>query len=260
MPAVPDIISIDGLRHDSRMPNEARTLQFEFGIIPGSNGSLRMTCGGTVVIVGVFGPRPSNSAPPLAATGSRETVMLTCRSCSIGRPRGAPVHSAGRELGQFVVDALFPLIVIGTLERCEIAITIDVPSVDGDVRAAAVTAASVALAHASIGLRSMPIGTAVSLATATPIVDPDGTEASQLRIPLAPDGRAAGTVPHAVAVFPGGASSATTVSLVGGTCSPKQLTNMLRVASEVAAVWERQAAEALREVVTKDGQYVNLYT
>lgn len=259
-----DVISVDGLRHDSRMANEARGMRLEFDAVPGASGSVMLTSGGTVVIAAVYGPSPLNHLTPLATAGTRDTVLLTCRSCSIGRPRGAPVHAAGRELAQFIVSSLFPAIIPGALERCEIALTIDIPSVDSDVRAVAITACGAALANASVPLTGLPVGAAVCLAGEVPIVDVDATEAQQLRISLAPDGRGCGIVPHVIATYHGGqdaaAAAAAGISLIGGRCSPLQLRAMLEVAASVAVSWEGTVSDALKASVLESSKYANLYT
>lgn len=157
----PRLINENGLRVDGRRPDELRPIKMEVGVLEKSNGSAYVEFGGTKVFAAVFGPREAH--PKHLALPDR--AILNCRyhmtSFSVEERKPLGMTRREIELSKVIREALETVAFLEEFPRASIDVYIEVIQADGGTRTAGLTAASLALADASIPMADLIAAVAV---------------------------------------------------------------------------------------------------
>ena len=177
-------------RRDGRTIADLRPLDVELSLLSACDGSARLSCGGTVVLASVHGPRPARAARQEDPERARLEVHV---APAVGLP-GAPEA----ELCALLRQALTPALALALYPRAVVTLSVHVQADDGGAAAAAVNAAVLALADAGVALRGL-LG-AVSLAWGVPAAAGGGARCAGAALdPTAAE--AAAATARGVAVF-----------------------------------------------------------
>ncbi len=165
------LIDENGRRTDGRLPNELRPVKLKVGVLGTADGSAYIEQGKTRIIVAVYGPRELH--PRHLALSDKAYLRCTYRMATFSVPdrkNPAPTRRE-REISMVVANAIEPVIFIRDFPRAVIDIYIQVLQADGGTRAAAITAAAVALADAGIPMRNLVTAVAVGKADGQIVLD-----------------------------------------------------------------------------------------
>lgn len=165
------LITEDGLRVDGRKLDELRPVKIEVGVLANADGSAFIQQGKSKLLVAVYGPRelhPRHLALP-------DKALIRCRyhmaPFSVEERKSPAPSRREIELSKIIREALEPAILVDRFPRTSIDIFIEVLEADGGTRCAAVTAASVALAHAGIPMKDLVAACAVGKVDGKIVVD-----------------------------------------------------------------------------------------
>ena len=127
------------------------------GIVDGVDGSALFNVGKTKVVASVRGPRPQRHirSPEVDSAQLRVDVRFATPPLSASAPHTNNEVATERALAARIGDALAPMICLWRYPHCVIDVDVVVIVDDGNVWAAAVTAAAVALADADIECRDL---------------------------------------------------------------------------------------------------------
>ncbi|KAG0306782.1 hypothetical protein BGZ99_001672 [Dissophora globulifera] len=181
----------DEQRHDTkRQPEDMRPIYLKTGLINQANGSAYIELEKTKLACGVYGPRPGKR------TGFSGHGVLNCEikfaTFSCAKRRGHMRDPQEKELSQILSQALTPAVRLDLVPKSTIDIFITVLESDGwgSCVAAAITAASVALAHAGIEMLDLVAGCSAAYIPSGPSIaspTPSATDATNATGPsLAP--------------------------------------------------------------------------
>ncbi len=165
------LIDENGRRTDGRLYNELRPVKLKVGVLGTADGSAYIEQGKTRIIVAVYGPRELH--PRHLALSDKAYLRCTYRMATFSVPdrkNPAPTRRE-REISMVVANAIEPVIFIRDFPRAVIDIYIQVLQADGGTRAAAITAAAVALADAGIPMRNLVTAVAVGKADGQIVLD-----------------------------------------------------------------------------------------
>jgi len=166
-----------GLRSDGRKAEEMRPIFIKTKVVTRAKGSSYVEAGHTKVICSVFGPREVSKREDFSMTGAVcvefkfATFAERCR-------RGHQQDGQEKDLSLLLQETLQPAIMLHTLPKCQIDISITVLENGGSALSAAITAASVALVDAGVEMYDVVIGASVLV---YPKVEMDGEEADAKR-------------------------------------------------------------------------------
>ncbi|KAF9584902.1 hypothetical protein BGW38_004745 [Lunasporangiospora selenospora] len=140
-------------RHDAnRQPEDLRPIYLKTGLISQASGSAYIELEKTKIACGVYGPRPiKKSGYGFSGTGTLNCEFKFATFACVKR-RNHIRDPQERELSMILTQALTPAVRLELLPKSAIDVYITVLECDGlsSCFAAAITAASVALAHAGI--------------------------------------------------------------------------------------------------------------
>lgn len=180
------------LRRDGRSLSDLRPMDCELSLLNSCDGSARLSCGGTVVLASVHGPRPARSARHEDSERARLEVHV---APAVGLP--GPFEA---ELCALLRQALTPALALALYPRSVVTLSVHVQADDGGAAAAAVNAAVLALADAGVAMRGL-LG-AVTLAWDVPAGGGGGGGARCAGAALDPTaGEAAAAAARGVVVF-----------------------------------------------------------
>ena len=165
------LIDENGRRTDGRLYNELRPVKLKVGVLGTADGSAYIEQGKTRIIVAVYGPRELH--PRHLALSDKAYLRCTYRMATFSVPdrkNPAPTRRE-REISMVVANAIEPVIFIRDFPRAVIDVYIQVLQADGGTRAAAITAAAVALADAGIPMRNLVTAVAVGKADGQIVLD-----------------------------------------------------------------------------------------
>lgn len=186
-----EYVNVSGLRGDGRRPRELRRLAAAVGVSPGADGSALVEMGLTRALAVVTGPR---EAP--GGGGDADAATLRC-SVTVAPFAGAERRKrrAGdrrlAETSAALAAALRAVLLARLYPRSEVEVRVVVLQSDGAALAAAVNAASLALADAGVGARDVLAACAAVHVGGYTLVDPTAAESAsggaELTLALLPE-------------------------------------------------------------------------
>ena len=159
-------------RFDGRAVDELRPMEAKVGVIPNADGSASFKIGKTWAIAAVYGPRelvPRHAQNP-------QTGILRCHysmmpfSGSGERIRPGNNRRA-QEISMVMKNALDPVLDLTQFPNSVVDVFVELPQTDAGTRCAAISAASIALAHAGIPMKDMVSSVALGQVDGTIVVD-----------------------------------------------------------------------------------------
>lgn len=142
-------------RSDGRKSSELREMKAKVGVIPNADGSAMFSFGDTVAIAAVYGPRllhPQHMQNP-------KTGILRCNydllSFSVSDRKKPGPSRRSSEISQVIEWALLPAVELEGFPNSVIDVQVYIIQADAGTRTAAINAASLALAHAGIPMKSL---------------------------------------------------------------------------------------------------------
>mmetsp|Transcript_17801 Transcript_17801/g.58110 ORF Transcript_17801/g.58110 Transcript_17801/m.58110 type:complete len:249 (+) Transcript_17801:108-854(+) len=171
-----DFISPEGLRVDGRRAGEVRRIRCRMGALR-ADGSAYLEQGSTKVLVRVSGPREVARR----AKASHDAALLTCEFTALPfaggqhRPQGRGDRNAA-EIALCVRQVFEKIVQVQLYPRAQIDIAISLLQADGDARAAAINATSLALIDAGIAMEEVVCACSAGLAGGACLVDLNGQE------------------------------------------------------------------------------------
>eukprot|EP00967_Tisochrysis_lutea_P022545 scaffold25710_cov32-Tisochrysis_lutea.AAC.2 len=173
-----EFISPEGLRVDGRRAGEVRRLRCKLGPLADADGSAYVEQGNTKVLVRVTGPKELTHR----LKAQHDRVLLTCEFSALPfaggqyRPQGRSDRNAA-EIAMCVRQVLEPVVQAHLYPRGQIDIAISVLESDGDVRAAAINATSLAMVDAGVAMEDLVCACSAGIAGSSTILDLNGQEA-----------------------------------------------------------------------------------
>jgi len=161
----------NGKRLDGRKPNQLRPLKMEVGVLPNADGSACLEWGQNKVIVGVHGPK--EALPKHKQNPYRGIVRYTYRMAAFSVPDRKNPRPGRREveISKVSGEALEKAIFLEKFPNTAIDVYVEILDSNAGTRAAALTAASLALADAGIPMRDLVCSVGVGKAGGEIILD-----------------------------------------------------------------------------------------
>ncbi len=158
-------------RTDNRKLDEIRPMKMKIGVIKRADGSAEVEFGDTKVVAAVYGPRqihPRHQERP-------DRSVLRCRynmlPFSVSDRKRPGYDRRSTELGKVIAEALQPALFLEEFPKTAIDIDMEITQADAGTRAAAINAASLALAHAGIPMRDLVTSVAAGRANKKLLLD-----------------------------------------------------------------------------------------
>ena len=151
----PELI-VDGKRRDGRGFGDLRPIKIEAGVVKNAEGSAYIEWGNNKILTAVYGPReatPKHKADPNKAIIKCRYQMAPFSSIE-GHNRTGPNRRA-TEISKVIKEAFENVVLVNEFPGSEIDIFMEVLQGDGGTRAAALTAAAVAMANAGIRMKDL---------------------------------------------------------------------------------------------------------
>uniref|UniRef100_F7ERN2 Exosome component 6 n=1 Tax=Monodelphis domestica TaxID=13616 RepID=F7ERN2_MONDO len=147
-----------------RDPARLRPVYARAGLLSQAKGSAYLEAGRTKVLCAVSGPRPVEGERGAAAGGAGGRLLCDFRRAPFSGPRrrGAGGGAEERELALALQEALEPAVRLGRYPRAQLELSALLLEDGGSALAAALTAASLALADAGIEMYDLVVGCALS--------------------------------------------------------------------------------------------------
>ncbi|MEA3342961.1 MAG: exosome complex exonuclease Rrp41 [archaeon] len=158
-------------RPDNRKLDEIRPMKMKAGVIKRADGSAQVEFGLTKVVAAVYGPRQIHPRHQEDATKS----VLRCRynmlpfSVSDRKRQGYDRRST--ELAKVITEALEPALFLEEFPKTAIDVDMEIVQADAGTRAAAINAASLAIADAGIPMRDLVTSVAAGRANKELLLD-----------------------------------------------------------------------------------------
>jgi exosome complex component RRP41 len=163
-------------RFDKRKFDEMRPINIELDVIPQAIGSAKFQIGGTVAIAGVFGPKELHPRHLRSPKGGVLRVYYDMMSFSVSeRIRPGP-NRRDTELGRVIRGSLEPSLLLQDFPETGIYLYVYIIQANAGTRCAAISAASLALAHAGIPMKDIVSAVAVGKIGDKIVVDLDKKE------------------------------------------------------------------------------------
>lgn len=163
-------------RPSGRQHHELRPMTAKVGVVPNADGSALFSFGNTVAIAAVYGPRqlhPQHMQNP--ATGILR-VNYDMLSFSVSDRKKPGPSRRSQEISKMIEYALSPVLDLHEFPNTVVDVQIYIIQADAGTRTAGINAASLALAHAGIPMRSLVCSVAVGKQDTTIIADLDKEE------------------------------------------------------------------------------------
>ncbi|KAG0263333.1 hypothetical protein BG011_008962 [Mortierella polycephala] len=169
-------------RHDpKRQPEDLRPIYLKTGLISQASGSAYIELENTKLACGVYGPRPVKKiGQGFSGMGVLNCDFKFATFACVKRRNNTRQDPQEKELSQILSQALAPAVRLELLPKSVIDVYITVLESDGwgSCLAAAITAASVALAHAGIEMLDLVAGCSASYMQIGPSISSTTTETS----------------------------------------------------------------------------------
>jgi exosome complex component RRP41 len=164
-------------RHDGRDWEQLRPIDGAIGIVPRADGSAMFRIGHTVAYASVYGPRdlhPKFMQNP-------QTGILRCRYNMMPfSGHGERVRPGGgrrsQEISMLMRNSLLPVLDLKEYPNAVVDVFVELPETDAGTRCAAITAASMALAEAGLGMTDMVVALSMGYYDGRIMADIDGHE------------------------------------------------------------------------------------
>ncbi|KAF8980545.1 hypothetical protein BGZ46_004028 [Entomortierella lignicola] len=172
---------LEEIRHDpKRQPEDMRPIYLKTGLISQANGSAYIELEKTKLACGVYGPRPAKKVGQVFSGKGVLNCEIKFATFSCAKRRSNIRDPQERELSQILSQALAPAVQLDKLPKSAIDIYITVLESDGwgSCVAAAITAASVALAHAGIEMLDLVAGCSAAYIQTGPSIPSSSTKDS----------------------------------------------------------------------------------
>ncbi|CAI9720398.1 Hypothetical predicted protein [Octopus vulgaris] len=162
-------------RWDSRLFNQMRPTFLRAGVVSQAKGSAYIELNKTKVICAVYGPREVTRREEFSMKG-----QLTCElkfatfSCKLRRQHQP--DSQEKDYSIQLLEALEPAVCLHKFPKAQVNVYATVLENDGSILAAAITAASVALAYAGIEMYDLVVSTSVRISNKYILLDPSREE------------------------------------------------------------------------------------
>lgn len=166
-------------RNDGRKPMEIRPIKAKVGVVPNADGSAMYQSGDTIAIAAVYGPKqmhPQHSQNPEKGT-LRCTYIMNSFSVSERAKMGPNRRS--QEISKITEWALEPVLMLKDYPSQVIDVHVNIIQADGGTRCAGINAASMALAHAGIPMKSLVTSVSCGKLDKTLVLDINGYEDSK---------------------------------------------------------------------------------
>lgn len=163
-------------RPSGRKFDELRKMSAKVGIIPNADGSAMFAFGDTIAIAAVYGPRqlhPQHMQDP--STGILR-VNYDLLSFSVADRKKPGPSRRSMEISKVTEWALSPVLNLQGFPNTVVDVQIYILQADAGTRTAGINAASMALAHAGIPMKSLICSVAVGKIDEQIIVDVDKNE------------------------------------------------------------------------------------
>ena len=163
-------------RHDGRKNNELRKMSAKVGVVPNADGSAMFAFGDTVAIAAVYGPRKLHPQHMQNPAKGILRVNYDLLSFSVyDRKRPGPSRRSN-EISKVTGWSLSPVVDLDDFPNTVVDVQIYIIQADAGTRTAGINAASMALAHAGIPMKSLVCSVAVGKQDKELIVDLDQKE------------------------------------------------------------------------------------
>ncbi|XP_047470815.1 exosome complex component MTR3-like [Penaeus chinensis] len=165
----------DNMRRDGRSAVDHRQLFMSLGIISQAKGSSYVELGNTKVCCGVYGPKDVQRGNDF-----KMSCQVICEvkmapfSCPVRKPPQPDRQQ--KEMSRQLKEALETVIILDKFPKSQIDVYVTVIEDDGGLLAACITAAGLALCHASIDVYDMIVGSSVLWHSGILYVDPSRQE------------------------------------------------------------------------------------
>ncbi|MCL4139123.1 UNVERIFIED_CONTAM: hypothetical protein GTU68_007856, partial [Idotea baltica] len=147
----------DNMRHDGRSPVDVQKLFMTLDIISQAKGSSFIEAGDTKVVCGVYGPREVQRGTDFKLTGQVSCEVKFAPFSSKVRKSPQPDRSQ-KEISRQLKEALETVIIVEKFPKAQIDVHITVIECGGSLLSTCLTAAGLALCHASIDVYDLVIG------------------------------------------------------------------------------------------------------
>ncbi|KAI9179681.1 3'-5'-exoribonuclease [Blastocladiella emersonii ATCC 22665] len=171
------VLNVHGKRADGRDPEAMRPIFMQTGTISKADGSAYIEQANTKVVCAVYGPRPDRKM----TDPDQGRLAVEFRLATFAQPkrRGFVKDVVEKEYSRVVAEALSPAVRLDSFPKASVDVHVTVLQDDGTLAAvaAAITAASLALADAGIELFDLVSGAAAAFADDnTILMDPAADE------------------------------------------------------------------------------------
>ncbi|MFB6246078.1 MAG: exosome complex exonuclease Rrp41 [Candidatus Pacearchaeota archaeon] len=163
-------------RPDGRKPEDLREMGAEVGIIPNADGSAKFKSGKTIAIAAVYGPKemhPQHKQNP-------DKGVLRCNynmaAFSVDDRMKPGPSRRSTEISKIMEWALEPVLELERFPSTVVDVHVQIIQADAGTRCAGINAASIALAHAGIPMKSLVSSISAGKLDKTVVVDLDKAE------------------------------------------------------------------------------------
>lgn len=156
-------------RRDGRSAGEMRAMTITHGVLPAADGSARIKCGATDVLVGVYGPM---DCPIPRQRADDVQVHVAFRKRDVGE-MGEGVTSAAEMIAARDLRNVILEVILGSMHpRKALVVAVQVLADHGGMIATAVNASILALLDAGVPMGAVPSAACASIKNGAVIVDP----------------------------------------------------------------------------------------
>jgi exosome complex component RRP41 len=228
-------------RVSGRKANEPRKMYAKVGVVPNADGSAIFAFGDTVAIAAVYGPglfHPQHKQDPTKGTLRCVYDLL---SFSVGdRKRPGPSRRS-TEISKVTEFALLPVLELEGFPNTVVDVQIYILQADAGTRTAGINAASLALAHAGIPMKSLVCSVALGKLDKDLVVDIDKTEEDFDK------GEGSTDIPIAKIAN----TKEITLLQMDGKIPPEKVKDVFKLADEACEKIYEVQKKALKEVIEK---------
>jgi len=158
-------------RPDGRKIDEIRPMKAKVGVVPNADGSAMFSCGDTIAIAAVYGPKkmhPQHQQDPQRGKLRCNYNMISFSVTDRIRPGQ---NRRAMEISKITEWALEPVLMIDNFPNTVIDVHINITQADAGTRCAGINAAAMALAHAGIPMKNLVSSISVGKLDRTLVVD-----------------------------------------------------------------------------------------
>ncbi|XP_065181482.1 exosome complex component MTR3-like [Sycon ciliatum] len=165
------VLGENSSRHDGRALDAVRPMFLQCGTVAQASGSAYLELGSTKLLCSVHGPRDTVRRRDFQLTGQVNAEVKFTPSAS-RRRRGHQSDGEENDMSRALTKAMEAAVILERFPKAKVDIHVMVVEDGGGVLAAAMTAASLALADASIDMIDMVAAVSVGFDAHVCIVDP----------------------------------------------------------------------------------------